>query len=72
VLGIGIKDAEDALEELEGKVQTLLKLRQLSTIHKDGSVTIAARDVADFVPPAPEPDPFSALVVQSDDEPAAF
>jgi hypothetical protein len=40
VLGIGVRDLEDALSELERKVADLMQVRQGTTIHPDGSTTV--------------------------------
>jgi len=50
VLGVGIQDAEEALKEVETKVNDMMMLRQLTTYHRDGSATVLDREPEPYDP----------------------
>ena len=54
-LGVGVDRARLVLDELEQKVQSMLDIRRLSTIHKDG--TISGPAALSSAPPSPAPTP---------------
>ncbi len=56
-LGVGVDRARLVLDELEQKVQAMLDIRRLSTVHKDGTISGPASMSTSAPTPSPAPEP---------------